>query len=123
MYQLTQMSIFILFKSVDGLFGSTFSLWVSLPLKKIFWKTKAFSKKVEDRFVVESTKIENASFPYKTVMSEANVKINRTMTTKWTYHKEASTYYSCYGKVDGKYLLFCHKIYIFGFHLLEAILK
>ena len=55
-------------------------------------------------------------------MSEANVKANRTMKTKWTYHKEAYTYL-CYNKVDGKYLLFCHKIYIFGFHLLEAILK
>ena len=27
--------------------------------------------------MVESTKIENASFPYKTALSEANVKTNR----------------------------------------------
>ena len=39
---------------------------------------------------MESTKIENASFPYKTAMSEANVKTNRIASTKWTYHKERS---------------------------------
>ena len=32
----------------------------------------------------------NASFPYKTVMSEANVKTNRKVSTKWAYHKERS---------------------------------
>ena len=37
-----------------------------------------------------STKIEKASFPYKTAMSEVNVKTNRMVTTKWTYHKERS---------------------------------
>ena len=39
-------------------------------------------------FWVESTKIENASFPYKTAISEVNVKTNRMVTTKWTYRKE-----------------------------------
>ena len=38
-------------------------------------------------FLDESTKIENASFPYKTTISEANVKTNRMVSTKWTYHK------------------------------------
>ena len=33
--------------------------------------------KLEYRFLVESTKIENTSFPYNTVISEASVKINR----------------------------------------------
>ena len=46
-------------------------------LKKIFWKTKTFFKKLEYRFLVESTKIENASFPYKTALSGANVKTNK----------------------------------------------
>ena len=32
-------------------------------------------------FLVESTKIENASFPYKTAIPEANVKTNRMMIT------------------------------------------
>ena len=45
-------------------------------------------KKLEYRVLVECTKIENASFPYKTALSEVNVKTNRTVTTKWTYHKK-----------------------------------
>ena len=46
--------------------------------------------RVASRLLVESTKIENASFPYKTVISEANVKINRILSKKWTYHKGRS---------------------------------
>ena len=41
-------------------------------------------------FLVETTKIENTSFPFKTALSEANVKTNRMATTKWAYHKEWS---------------------------------
>ena len=33
-------------------------------------------------FFVESTKIEHASFPYKTAKSETNVKTNRMVSTK-----------------------------------------
>ena len=40
--------------------------------------------KPECYFVDESTKIERASFPYKTATSEANVKTNRRVSTKWT---------------------------------------
>ena len=43
-------------------------------LQQIFWKTKAFLKKLECCILVECTKIENASFPYKTAISEPNVK-------------------------------------------------
>ena len=49
-----------------------------------FWKTKTFFEKLEYSFLVGSTKIENASFPYKTAMSEANFKTNRIVSTKWT---------------------------------------
>ena len=35
---------------------------------------KTFFRKVEYRLFVESSMIENASFPYKTVISEANFK-------------------------------------------------
>ena len=59
-------------------------------MKQIFWKTKTFFKKLEYRFFVESTKIEKVSFPFKTVISEANVKTSKMMTTKWTYYKEQS---------------------------------
>ena len=47
-------------------------------------------KKLEYRFLVESTKIDNITFPYKTALSEASVKTNRMGGTKWTYHKERS---------------------------------
>ena len=46
------------------------------------WKTKTFFKKLKYRFLVESTKIENASFPYQTAISEANDKTNKIVTTK-----------------------------------------
>ena len=54
---------------------------------QIFWKAT----------FLEATKIENTSFPFKTALSEANVKTNRMATTKWTYHKEwsfASNYFT-----------------------------
>ena len=47
-------------------------------------------KKLEYRFLVASTKIDNITFPYKTALSEANVKTNRMWRTKLTYHKEWS---------------------------------
>ena len=59
-------------------------------MKQIFLKMKTFFKKLEYHFLVERTKIENASFPYKTAKSEANIKTNRMLTTKQTYHKEQS---------------------------------
>ena len=47
-------------------------------------------KKLEYRFLVESTAIENATFPYKTTLSEANLKTNRMGSTKWSCHEERS---------------------------------
>ena len=57
----------------------------TLTVKEIFWKTQILFKKLEYRFLVQSTKIEsyiwklrlNATFPYKTALSEANIKTNR----------------------------------------------
>ena len=40
--------------------------------------------------IIEKEKIENASFPYKVAISEANVKANKMVTIKWTYQKERS---------------------------------
>ena len=54
-------------------------------LETNFRKTKHFFKKLEHRFLVQSTKIENASFPYKTAISVANVKKNRMVNKKETY--------------------------------------
>ena len=45
-------------------------------------KRKAFFKKLEYRFLAESTKIENASFPFKNAISEANAKTNRMVSMK-----------------------------------------
>ena len=63
----------------------------------INFETKSFFKKLEYRFLVETTKIEKTSFPFKTDLSEANVKTNRMATTKWTFHKKwsfASNYFN-----------------------------
>ena len=57
---------------------------------------KTFLKKLEYRFLVETTKTENISFPFKTAPSEANVKTNRMATKKWTYHKEWSFASNCF---------------------------
>ena len=59
----------------------------TLTLKRIFWKTKTFFKKLEQRFLVETTKLENTSFLFKTALSETNVKTNRLATTKVTIAK------------------------------------
>ena len=62
----------------------------TVTLKQGFWKTKTFYTELECHFLIESTKIENASFRYKTAISEANVKTNKMLSAKWTYHKERS---------------------------------
>ena len=60
----------------------------TLTLIQIFWKTKTFFKELEYRFIVETTKIQNISFPLKTALSEAIVKTIRITTTKWACQKE-----------------------------------
>ena len=55
-----------------------------------FLKNANTFKKLEYSFLVESTKIDNITFPYKTALSEANVKTNGMGSTKLTYHKERS---------------------------------
>ena len=62
----------------------------TLTFQQEFWEMKAFFKKLEYRFLVETTKTENASFPYKTAMSEANIKTNRMGSAKWPYRKDRS---------------------------------
>ena len=77
----------------------------TLTLKQIFWRTKTFFKKLEDNFLVEATKIEITSFPFKTALSEANVNTNGMETTKWTYHKEWS--------FASNYLIFLENLFQF----------
>ena len=57
-------------KSVSNIFNT-------LTFKQIFWKTKTFFKKLEYYFLAVTNKIENSLFPFKTALSEANVKTNR----------------------------------------------
>ena len=51
---------------------------------------KTFLEKLDYSFLVESTKIGNATFPYSAALSEANAKIKRMGRTKWAYYKERS---------------------------------
>ena len=53
-------------------------------------KNENFFQKLEYHFLVESSEIENARFPYRPALSEANIKTNRMGSTKWNYHKERS---------------------------------
>ena len=64
-----------------------------------------FEKNWSAVFLDESPKIENTTFPYKTVLSEANDKTNRMGSTKWTYHKERS-FHSNYFTVSKILFLF-----------------
>ena len=55
-----------------------------------FLENEILFQKLEYCFLVESAKIENALFPYKTALSEANAKTNIMVRTKWIYRKERS---------------------------------
>ena len=77
----------------------------TLAFKQIFWKTKTLFEKLKYRFLVEATKIENTPFPFKTALSEADVKTNRMATAKWTYHKEWS--------FASNYLIFLENLFQF----------
>ena len=59
---------------------SILQLWNKFSVKR--------KPKQEYHFLVESTKIENATFPSKTALSETNVKTNRIWSTKLTYHNK-----------------------------------
>ena len=66
-----------------------------------FLENSNLFKKLEYRFLVESTKISKITFPYKTAMPEANFKRNRMGITKCTHHKEGSfaRYYFIFSKI------------------------
>ena len=62
--------------------------------------------------MVESSKTKNASFPDKTVMSEVNVKANKMVSAKRTYHKDLAitTFFwkFCFGiRTTHKELIWC----------------
>ena len=77
----------------------------TLTLKQIFCRMKNFFKKLGYCFLAEATKIEIIPISFKTVLSEANVKVNRMAATKWTYHKE--------GSFASNYLIFLENFFQF----------
>ena len=56
----------------------TLNVFNALTLKYVSGKRE----KLEYRFLVESTKIEITTFPYKSALSKANVKTNKIVSTK-----------------------------------------
>ena len=72
---------------------------ISESFKSFQYLTSNF---LENENLFQKIQIENLSFLFKTALSEANVKTNRTATTKWTYPKEwsfASNYVIFFGKL------------------------
>ena len=70
-----------------------------------FLENENLFQKTGVQFLVETTKIEITSFPFKTALSEANVKTSRVTTTKWNYHKAWS--------FASKYLIFLENLFQF----------
>ena len=52
-----------------------------------FLEKENFFKKLEYRFLVERTKSQKGIISIQNCQSEANVKTNRMVTTKWGYHR------------------------------------
>ena len=61
--------------------SGNFERFQYLNFETDFLENESFFRKTRVLFLDESTKIENASFPYKTAISEANVKTNRMVST------------------------------------------
>ena len=62
----------------------------SLKILNVFntlTKNGTLFERLEHLFFVKSSKIENATFPYKTVPSETNVRTNRMTIKHWTFRK------------------------------------
>ena len=54
-----------------------FNVFNTLSLQQIFWKTYILFKKQECHYLVRSTKIENATFSYKTALRVQNRPITK----------------------------------------------
>ena len=78
------------------LISESFKRFQYFDFETNFLETKTLFKKLEYRFLVETTEIEITSFPFKTPLSETNVKTNRMATIKWTYHKAWSFASNCF---------------------------
>ena len=81
---------------------------------------RTFFKKMEHRFIVENTKIENATFSYTTALSEANVKTNRTGSTEWACQKERS-FVSNYFIFFWKFCFSLRTLYVINVYIFNVI--
>ena len=80
---------------------------------------KNLNKKLQHRFLVESTMVEGASVPYKNSISEANVKTNMMVSyfltsclavaKRFLYYKGVEIFLNFF--YDFKYV-YCYRIYI-----------
>ena len=70
--------------------SGNFERFQYLNFEKDFRENENLLQKTGVQFLDESTKIENALFPYKTAISEVSVKTNRMVSKEWTNHKERS---------------------------------
>ena len=61
--------------------SGNFERFQYLNFETDFLENENFFPKTRVLFLDESTKIENASFPYKPAISEANVRTNRMVST------------------------------------------
>ena len=69
----------------------SFERFQDLSFEINFLKNEAFFlKKLEYYFLVEATKIENATFRYTTDLLETNFVRNRMGSKKWTYFNECN---------------------------------
>ena len=81
------------------------NIFITLPLKQGFWKTKTFFKKREHCLIVERTTIENAIFHTKLSCQKPVSRQVEWGVQKWTYHKERSfdTNYLIFLKIQFRY--------------------
>ena len=103
----------VLFKTYRKSAGSSKNDTIDFQISPLFERSTCFYVTISGNFEVvnfetdllgnknlfQKTRVlffENPSFPYKTAILEADVKTNRMVNMKWTYHKEqsfASNYY------------------------------
>ena len=67
---------------------SIFSIYFNFETN--FLENENFFQKTGALFFSWTHEDWKASFPYETAISEANIKTNRMVTTKWAYHRERS---------------------------------
>ena len=63
------------FSTTDPLMSQSLdilNIFNTLTLKQVFWKSKTIFKKLKQRFLVESTKIENATFSQNAAVKKVN---------------------------------------------------